>query len=77
MAAVQQDGHALLYVKEQTPELCMAAVKQDGNAIRYIKEPVTFLTIAKQLNIEVDMDNDVLVAAQLAIDSHNSPTPNY
>ena len=30
MAAVQQNGLALEYVKDQTPELCMAAVQQNG-----------------------------------------------
>ena len=36
--AVRQDGYALQYVKDQTPELCLEAVKQDGYALRYVKD---------------------------------------
>lgn len=38
MAAVQQDGRALMYVPEsmRTPELCMTAVRQDGLALEYV-----------------------------------------
>ena len=38
MAAVQQNGLALFYVKEQTPELCMAAVQRNAYALLYVKE---------------------------------------
>ena len=37
MAAVQQDGWALQWVKTQTPEICMAAVKQGERALEYVK----------------------------------------
>ena len=30
---VQQNGYALEYVKEQTPEICLAAVQKNGWAI--------------------------------------------
>ena len=30
MAAVQQNGYKLRFVKEQTPEICLAAVQQKG-----------------------------------------------
>ncbi len=43
MAAVQQDGWALQYVKEQTPELCMAAVKQNGYALEYVRPEFKYL----------------------------------
>ena len=36
MAAVQQNGCNLSYVKEQTPEICLAAVQQNGLAIEYV-----------------------------------------
>ena len=36
LAAVTQDGYALRYVKEQSPEVVMAAVTQDGNALQYV-----------------------------------------
>jgi hypothetical protein len=39
MAAVQECGYALKYVREQTPEICMAAVQKDGYyALKYVKE---------------------------------------
>jgi hypothetical protein len=33
-----QDGKALVYVKEQTPELCREGVKQDGRALQFVRE---------------------------------------
>jgi hypothetical protein len=36
--AVQQNGNALAYVKNQTDEICKLAVKQDAYAFRYVKE---------------------------------------
>ena len=36
LAAVTQDGDALRYVKEQSPEVVMAAVTQNGDALRYV-----------------------------------------
>jgi hypothetical protein len=38
LEAVKQNGHALQYVKKQTPELCLEAVKQNGFALQYVKE---------------------------------------
>ena len=38
LAAVEQDGDALQYVKEQTEAVCLAAVEQDGYALQYVKE---------------------------------------
>ena len=38
MAAVKQQGLALEYVKEQTPEICLEAVNQTPNAIMYVKD---------------------------------------
>lgn len=36
--AVQQDGWALKYVQQQTPEICLAAVQQNGDALRFVPE---------------------------------------
>ena len=36
LAAVQNDGYALQFVKEQTPEICLAAVKQNGLALQFV-----------------------------------------
>jgi hypothetical protein len=46
LAAVQQQGGALDYVKEQTPEICMAAVKQDGLALDCVKEQTSEICMA-------------------------------
>jgi len=46
LEAVKQDGYALKYVKEQTPEICLAAVKQDGHALRYVKEQTPEICLA-------------------------------
>ena len=35
--AVESDGYALRYVKEQTPEICIKAVESVGDALRYVK----------------------------------------
>ena len=36
---VQQDGYALMYVKEQTEEICKLAVQQNSLALEFIKYP--------------------------------------
>ena len=36
LKAVESDGYALRYVKEQTPEICLKAVESDGDALRYV-----------------------------------------
>ena len=38
MAAVENDGEALQFVKDQTQEICIKAVEKDGNALQYVKE---------------------------------------
>ena len=35
---VKNDGYALRYVKEQTPDICIKAVENDGDALQYVKE---------------------------------------
>ena len=37
---VKQNGYALAFVKEQTPEICWAAVKQNGGALYFVKDPI-------------------------------------
>ena len=39
-AAVERNGYALRYVKEQTVDICKAAVAQDGDALRYVNKRV-------------------------------------
>ena len=38
MAAVNQNGYALEFVREQTPEICLAAVNQDGYALKFVRK---------------------------------------
>src|SRR3990167_9047465 len=38
LRAVEQNGYALRYVKEQTEAICLEAVKQDGYVLQYVKE---------------------------------------
>jgi hypothetical protein len=40
LEAVKQYGHALQYVKDQTPEICLEAVKQDGHALQYVDKSI-------------------------------------
>ena len=43
---VQEDGRALHYVNEQTPEICMAAVQQDGWALQYVNKQTPEICLA-------------------------------
>ena len=38
LKAVERNGYALQYVKEQTETLCLKAVEQDGDALQYVQE---------------------------------------
>ena len=38
LKAVENDGYALQYVKEQSEAVCLKAVENDGDALRYVKE---------------------------------------
>ena len=46
LAAVTQNGWALLFVKQQTSELCLAAMTQNGKALRYVKDQTSELCLA-------------------------------
>lgn len=46
LAAVNQNGNALIHVKVQTPCICLAAVKQNGNALRHVKVQTTEICLA-------------------------------
>ena len=43
---MQQDGHALRYVEQQTDEICLAAVQQDGHALQYVKQQTDEICLA-------------------------------
>ena len=50
LEAVKQNGHALRFVSEQTPEICLKAVRQNGHALQYVSEqtPEICLEAVKQ-----------------------------
>jgi hypothetical protein len=38
LKAVENDGDALQYVKDQTEPVCLKAVERNGDALRYVKD---------------------------------------
>jgi hypothetical protein len=40
LKAVEQNGYALQYVKDQTPEVCLKAVERNGYALRYVNKGI-------------------------------------
>ena len=55
MKAVESDGDALRYVKEQTEAICMKAVERNGYALRYVKEQTEAICMKA-----VESDGDAL-----------------
>ena len=53
LEAMKQNGLALGYIKNQTPELCMVAVKENGLALEYVKKQTPEIIAAA---IEEDPD---------------------
>ena len=47
LKAVESDGDALRYVKEQSEAICLKAVETCGYALQYVKERTIFLKILK------------------------------
>jgi hypothetical protein len=37
---VCQNGRALRYVDNQTPEICLAAIQEDGMALQYVLDKI-------------------------------------
>ena len=52
--AVESDGYALRYVKEQTEPICLKAVERNGDALRYVLSFELFVKIAAKLNIRIE-----------------------
>ena len=40
LKAVERNGYALRYVKDQSEAVCLKAVESDGDALRYVKEEI-------------------------------------
>ena len=55
LKAVEQDGDALQYVKDQTEPVCLKAVERNGYALRYVLCLELFIAIAAKLKIETDV----------------------
>ena len=53
LKAVESDGYALRYVKDQSEAVCLKAVESDGDALQYVLEFELFVKIAGIFNIEV------------------------
>ncbi|MHA1280207.1 MAG: hypothetical protein ACTSQ8_23715 [Candidatus Helarchaeota archaeon] len=51
---MKQDGYALRYVKEQTPEICLKAVERSSGAIYYVKDRAIWEECADMLGIEYE-----------------------
>ena len=73
LAAVQNDGYALRYVKDQTAEIALAAVQADGEALRYVKDQTEAVALAAVQNdgyaLQYVLCKDLFlkIAAQLSI----------
>ena len=52
---VSQEVHALQYVHQQTPELCMVAVSQNGYALQYVHQKTPEICMAA-----VSQDKDAI-----------------
>jgi len=46
LAAINQNGYALKYVKEQTTKICLAAVSKDGDALQFVKKQTEKICLA-------------------------------
>ena len=40
MKAVESDGYALQYVKDQTEAVCLKAVERNGDALQYVNRAI-------------------------------------
>ena len=54
LKAVESDGDALRYVKDQSEAVCLKAVESDGYALRYVLSLKLFIAIAAKLGIQTD-----------------------
>jgi hypothetical protein len=53
LKAVENDGYALRYVKDQTEAVCLKAVGRDGLALQYVMDHALFKKIAAKFSIEI------------------------
>ena len=54
LKAVEQNGDALQYVRDQTEAVCLKAVERNGDALRLVLSFDLFEKIASKLSIEIE-----------------------
>ena len=54
LKAVESDGDALKYVRDQTEAVCLKAVERDGDALKYVLDRKLFTAIAAKFGIEIE-----------------------
>ena len=52
LKAVESDGNALQYVKDQTEAVCLKAVERNGYALQYVLSFDLFSTISAKIEIK-------------------------
>ena len=55
LKAVESDGYALRYVKDQTEAVCLKAVERNGYALQYVFTRKWFVAIAAKCGIDVEL----------------------
>ena len=53
--AVENDGYALRYVKDQSEAVCLKAVESDGDALQYVLNAEIFKSLAAAFSIEIEI----------------------
>ena len=53
--AVERNGYALRYVKDQTEAVCIKAVERNGDALRYVLNIDLFKSIAAKFSISIEV----------------------
>lgn len=67
LKAVEQNGYALQYVKNQTEAICLKAVEQDGDALQYVQETL----FKKEAKEKFTISDEVLFEqATVEMESH-------
>ena len=54
LKAVESDGYALQYVRDQTEAVCLKAVESNGDALKYVLDRKLFTAIAAKFGIEIE-----------------------
>ena len=55
LKAVEQNGYALQFVKDQSEAICLKAVEQHGDALRFVLSLELFVKIAAKLDISISV----------------------